>query len=187
MNGRLKPSNGKEAAAATVDAATPESGGSSSTVPSSTVPSSTVPALGEAQRAHQTLSDVSNDSSQNGRDCDGPSAPERPGCPVPLHPPNPSVASAPSSHLRSRKKSKKHKDKERTREKEGGEEDCGERERDSKCLQSCREQKKDSAQKPSGWPRSLFHRYCCFNLSVIPFTLYPKRHYSQLLYFHQHF
>ncbi|XP_032902967.1 RNA polymerase II elongation factor ELL isoform X2 [Amblyraja radiata] len=150
LNGRLKPSNGKEAAAATVDAAAPESGGSSSTVPSSTVPSSTVPALGEAQRAHQPLSDVSNDSSQNGRDCEGPNAPERPGCPVPLHPPNPSVASAPSSHLRSRKKSKKHKDKERTREKEGGEEDCGERERDSKCLQSCREQKKDPAQKPSG-------------------------------------
>ncbi|XP_072924595.1 RNA polymerase II elongation factor ELL [Hemitrygon akajei] len=140
LNGRLNPSNGKEAAAPTGESAAPDSRSSSSTLPM----------LGDVQRSHEPLLDVSNDSTQNGRGCEGPGASERPGCPFPSHLPRSSASSTSLSHLRSRKKSKKHKDKERIREKDGGEEDCGEQERNSDFLQSCREQKKDSVPKPAG-------------------------------------
>ncbi|XP_069783936.1 RNA polymerase II elongation factor ELL isoform X2 [Narcine bancroftii] len=140
LNGKLNPSNGKEAPAPTSESATPDSRSSSSTLPS----------LSDIQRPHDPLMDVSNDSSQNGRGCEGQGAPDRRGSPFPSHVPHTNMGSTPSSHLRSRKKSKKHKDKERVREKEGGEQGCGEQERDSDGLQSCREQKKDSGQKPAG-------------------------------------
>uniref|UniRef100_UPI00398E6358 RNA polymerase II elongation factor ELL n=1 Tax=Pristiophorus japonicus TaxID=55135 RepID=UPI00398E6358 len=140
LNGRLNPSNGKEAAAPPVQSAAPDSVSSTSTLPM----------LVEIQRPHDLLSDVSNDSSHNGRDCEGQEAPERPGCPPPPHLPRPSVPGVPSSHVKSRKKSKKHKDKERVRERKGGEEGCGERVRDCDFLQRCREQKKDVPQKVAG-------------------------------------
>ncbi|XP_062888094.1 RNA polymerase II elongation factor ELL [Mobula hypostoma] len=140
LNGRLNPSNGKEAAAPTVESAAPDSRSASSTLPM----------LGDVQRSHEPLLDASNDSIQNGRGCEVPGASERPGCPFPSHLSHPSASSTSLSHLRSRKKSKKHKDKERIREKDGVEEDCGERERNSDFLQSCREQKKDSVPKPAG-------------------------------------
>ncbi|XP_067824681.1 RNA polymerase II elongation factor ELL [Heptranchias perlo] len=140
LNGRLNPSNGKEATAPSVQPAAPDSISSTSTLPM----------LTEIQRPHALLSDVSNDSSHNGRDCESQEAMDRPGCPHPTNLPRPSVQNAPTSHAKSRKKSKKHKDKERTRERKSGEEGCGERTRECDFLQSCREQKKDAPQKAPG-------------------------------------
>ncbi|XP_067872079.1 RNA polymerase II elongation factor ELL [Heterodontus francisci] len=137
LNGRLNPSNGKEAAAPSVQLAAPDSVSSTSTLP----------ALVEIQRPHDLLSEVSNDSSHNGRDCESQEAPERTACPPPSHL---SHLSVPSFHTKSRKKSKKHKDKERVREKQAGEEACGERVRECDFLQSCREQKKNAPQKAAG-------------------------------------
>ncbi|XP_078054651.1 RNA polymerase II elongation factor ELL isoform X2 [Mustelus asterias] len=137
LNGRINPSNGKEAGAPSIQ----------STAPDSVSSTSTLPALVEIPRPHNLPSEVSSNSSHNGRDCESQEVPERTVCPPPSHFPHPS---APSLHVKSKKKPKKHKDKERAREKQGSEEGCGERVKVCDFLQSCREQKKTAPQKAAG-------------------------------------
>ncbi|XP_007897074.1 RNA polymerase II elongation factor ELL [Callorhinchus milii] len=141
LNGRLNPSNGKEAAAPapSVPPATAESVSSTSTLPM----------LAEIRGPHDLLSDISNDSSHNGRDCESQEAPDRPSCPLPAELPRPSEQNA-TSHVKSKKKSKKHKDKERTRERKNSEEGCGGQARDFALLPSCQEQKKEAPPKGTG-------------------------------------
>ncbi|XP_048833544.1 RNA polymerase II elongation factor ELL [Brienomyrus brachyistius] len=126
INGKLSSSNGKEV------------GGVSLISSESVTTSSQLPLL-EIPRPFDPLSDVSNDSSHNGRDCEGQevavaerlgqppvsaavpppahgSSPFRPGA-LGLGGPPEEVAAA-SHHGKSKKKSKKHKDKEKSRERE---------------------------------------------------------------------
>uniref|UniRef100_A0A667XCC5 Elongation factor RNA polymerase II n=1 Tax=Myripristis murdjan TaxID=586833 RepID=A0A667XCC5_9TELE len=101
INGKLSSSNGREA--------------------SGTQP---LPLL-DIPRPYDPLSDVSNDSSHNGRDCESQelAVSERLGQPL-------SAFSGPSSlHGKSKKKSKKHKDKEKTKEREREQEKEKEKER----------------------------------------------------------
>uniref|UniRef100_A0A3B3TEJ2 Elongation factor RNA polymerase II n=1 Tax=Paramormyrops kingsleyae TaxID=1676925 RepID=A0A3B3TEJ2_9TELE len=103
VNGKLSSSNGKEV------------GGISLIGGESVTTSSQLPLL-EIPRPFDPLSDVSNDSSHNGRDCEGQevAVAERLG-----QPPAPTASAAAASHHgKSKKKSKKHKDKEKSRERE---------------------------------------------------------------------
>ncbi|XP_072450551.1 RNA polymerase II elongation factor ELL [Chiloscyllium punctatum] len=137
LNGRLNPSSGKETGAPSVQTAAAD-------LISST---STLPMLVENQRPNNLSSEVSNDSSHNGRDSENQETPERAVCPRPPHFPRPS---APLLHVKSKKKSKKHKDKERVKDKGGSEKGCRELVRDSEFLQSCKEQKKTVPPKAAG-------------------------------------
>ncbi|XP_018583803.1 RNA polymerase II elongation factor ELL isoform X1 [Scleropages formosus] len=123
INGKLSSSNGKEV------------GGVQLSAGESTTSSSQLPVL-EIPRPFDPLSDVSNDSSHNGRDCEGQEVAVTDRLCQPPIPPPPSLSSSsprpgpldlagPSEevvagtlHGKSKKKSKKHKDKERSREKE---------------------------------------------------------------------
>uniref|UniRef100_A0A4W3H858 Elongation factor RNA polymerase II n=1 Tax=Callorhinchus milii TaxID=7868 RepID=A0A4W3H858_CALMI len=153
LNGRLNPSNGKEAAAPapSVPPATAESVSSTSTLPM----------LAEIRGPHDLLSDISNDSSHNGRDCESQEAPDRPSCPLPAELPRPSEQNA-TSHVKSKKKSKKHKDKERTRERKNSEEGC-EIESVKLCLTlyCCNKVLASSAQQAPAWLNGM-----CNNSSV---------------------
>ncbi|XP_048415841.1 RNA polymerase II elongation factor ELL isoform X2 [Stegostoma tigrinum] len=142
LNGRLNPANGKETGAPSVQTAAADSISSTTTLPT----------LVENQRPLNLSSEVSNISNRNvsnhnGQDSESQETPERTVCPRPPHYPHPS---APSLHMKPKKKSKKHKDKERVKDKEGSEEGCGERVRDCEFLQSCKEQKKIVPQKAAG-------------------------------------
>ncbi|XP_029541873.1 RNA polymerase II elongation factor ELL [Oncorhynchus nerka] len=128
VNGKLSSSNGKEVSGAVV-AAVGDSVTSSSQLPLLDIP-----------RPFDPLSDVSNDSSHNGRDCEsqeaamaerlsqppvfsgpaalsvpslGHSSPRHMGLDRPR-----GKSSSPSLHGKSKKKSKKHKDKEKSKERE---------------------------------------------------------------------
>uniref|UniRef100_A0A3P9ABM6 OCEL domain-containing protein n=1 Tax=Esox lucius TaxID=8010 RepID=A0A3P9ABM6_ESOLU len=102
INGKLSSSNGKEASGAVVSA-----------VGDGVAASSQLPLL-DIPRPFDPLSDVSNDSSHNGRDCEGQEAAvaER------LSQPSVFSGTSPSLHGKSKKKSKKHKDKDKSKERE---------------------------------------------------------------------
>ncbi|KAL4658955.1 RNA polymerase II elongation factor ELL isoform X2 [Arapaima gigas] len=122
-NGKLSSSNGKEV------------GGVQLLAGETTTSSSQLPVL-EIPRPFDPLSDVSNDSSHNGRDCEGQEVTVTDRlCQPPVPPPPSSSSSSPRPgpldlagpsedvragmlHGKSKKKSKKHKDKEKAREKE---------------------------------------------------------------------
>ncbi|XP_036410223.1 RNA polymerase II elongation factor ELL-like [Megalops cyprinoides] len=126
VNGKLSSSNGKEVGGAQAVAAAQSADG---------VSSSQLPLL-DIPRPCDPLSDVSNDSSHNGRDGDGqegalaerlsqpPSLPGSAAQPLPGPAPPPPVPSqagetaSVSLHGKSKKKSKKHKDKEKSKERE---------------------------------------------------------------------
>lgn len=136
VNGKLSSANGKEV------------GGISLIGGDSVTASSQLPLL-EIPRPFDPLSDVSNDSSHNGRDCEGqevavaerlgqPPAPAASAAaPQPAHGSSPfrpsplglsgppEEAAAASHHGKSKKKSKKHKDKEKSREREKGADEHG--------------------------------------------------------------
>ncbi|CAL9696389.1 unnamed protein product [Knipowitschia caucasica] len=127
LNGRLGPSNGKAEAQSGVSVSMSDSGVTSSIQP--------LPVL-DIPRPFEALSDVSNDSSHNGRDCDSHESAERL-CPAPslssgtstLSTPNISTSSpghnalnvaqndTSTSFNKSKKKSKKHKDKDKDKTK----------------------------------------------------------------------
>ncbi|XP_031719828.1 RNA polymerase II elongation factor ELL isoform X2 [Anarrhichthys ocellatus] len=144
VNGKLNSSNGRgEAGGAQAGVAVSMSDGGT------TSSSQQLPLL-DIPRPFEALSDVSNDSSHNGRDCDsqetavserlsqqptllsGP-APSI-GTPSPGHtgPVVPRDKSPPSLNNKSRKKSKKHKDKEKSKDKERVRERAQEKERKSR-------------------------------------------------------
>uniref|UniRef100_A0A8C8HIN6 OCEL domain-containing protein n=1 Tax=Oncorhynchus tshawytscha TaxID=74940 RepID=A0A8C8HIN6_ONCTS len=130
INGKPSSSNGKEGSGAMVVAPAVEGMTSSSQLP-----------LLDIHRPFDPLSDVSNDSSHNGRDCEGQEAAvaERLSQPPVFSGPTvlsvptlglsslghtgldgpQSKSTLPSLHGKSKKKSKKHKDKEKSKEKEG--------------------------------------------------------------------
>ncbi|XP_061895283.1 RNA polymerase II elongation factor ELL isoform X1 [Entelurus aequoreus] len=126
INGKLSSSNGKAETGGTQVAPLPDAALTSSSQP--------LPLL-DIPRPFEALSDVSNDSSHNGRDCDTQeTASERLGQP-------PSATTAPAgvsakpkptprnkstsatSDKKSKKKSKKHKDKEKMKNKAKGQEE----------------------------------------------------------------
>uniref|UniRef100_A0A3B4Y2G3 Elongation factor RNA polymerase II n=1 Tax=Seriola lalandi dorsalis TaxID=1841481 RepID=A0A3B4Y2G3_SERLL len=107
VNGKLSSSNGRgEAGGAQAEVVSMSDGGMSSS-------SQQLPVL-DIPRPFEALSDVSNDSSHNGRDCDSQetAVSERLSQ-------LPSLFSV-SAVLTSRKKSKKHKDKEKSKDRERG-------------------------------------------------------------------
>lgn len=131
INGKPSSSNGKEGSGAVVAVPAVEGVTSSSQLP-----------LLDIHRPFDPLSDVSNDSSHNGRDCEsqeaamaerlsqppvfsgtaalsvpslGHSSPRHVGLDGPR-----GKSSSPSLHGKSKKKSKKHKDKEKSKERERG-------------------------------------------------------------------
>uniref|UniRef100_A0AAY5K3U9 OCEL domain-containing protein n=1 Tax=Esox lucius TaxID=8010 RepID=A0AAY5K3U9_ESOLU len=139
INGKLSSSNGKEASGAVVSA-----------VGDGVAASSQLPLL-DIPRPFDPLSDVSNDSSHNGRDCEGqeaavaerlsqpsvfsgpatlsvpglgPSSPRHTGLEGPQ-----GKSTSPSLHGKSKKKSKKHKDKDKSKERERERERKGTEER----------------------------------------------------------
>ncbi|KAI1882841.1 hypothetical protein AGOR_G00239060 [Albula goreensis] len=155
VNGKLSSSNGKEAGVLVGGA---QSAGAASSARDS-AGGSQLPVL-EIPRPFDPLSDVSNDSSHNSRDCEGQEVAERlsqppslPGSlstappmsgrtstpPPPL--PQPSSISA-SLHGKPKKKSKKHKDKEKPKGKER--ERREEKEREAKHTDSCTDGQKSS-------------------------------------------
>uniref|UniRef100_A0A8B9L0Q4 Elongation factor for RNA polymerase II n=1 Tax=Astyanax mexicanus TaxID=7994 RepID=A0A8B9L0Q4_ASTMX len=109
-NGKLSSSNGKDSSASQ------PAGESSSSIQ--------LPLL-DIPRPFDPLSDVSNDSSHNGRDCDGPEAAvaERLSHPPTFTAPGSqdgpqAHSTSPSLHSKSKKKSKKHKDKDKSKERD---------------------------------------------------------------------
>ncbi|XP_007233324.3 RNA polymerase II elongation factor ELL [Astyanax mexicanus] len=119
-NGKLSSSNGKDSSASQ------PAGESSSSIQ--------LPLL-DIPRPFDPLSDVSNDSSHNGRDCDGPEAAvaerlshpptftgssgSNAASPAPGSQDGPQAHStSPSLHGKSKKKSKKHKDKDKSKERD---------------------------------------------------------------------
>uniref|UniRef100_A0AAX7V3N4 OCEL domain-containing protein n=1 Tax=Astatotilapia calliptera TaxID=8154 RepID=A0AAX7V3N4_ASTCA len=141
VNGKISSSNGRGDAGSTpsgVVGSAPDGG-----TPSS---SQQLPML-DIPRPFEALSDVSNDSSNNGRDCDSQESavPERFSQPPSLPPtssPRHTILEAPqdksssSLNTKSKKKSKKHKDKEKSKDKEKVREKEQENERKSrdKCV-----------------------------------------------------
>ncbi|TNN75062.1 RNA polymerase II elongation factor ELL [Liparis tanakae] len=151
VNGKLGSSNGRgEAGGAQGGAAVSVSDGGVASGGSQQLPLLDIP------RPFEALSDVSNDSSHNGRDCDsqetaaserlgqqplllaGPAAPgvvaaaaasSSPGHTGPAAPRDKSPS---SFNSKSRKKSKKHKDKEKSKDKGRGKERAQEKERKSR-------------------------------------------------------
>ncbi|KAK7889668.1 hypothetical protein WMY93_025228 [Mugilogobius chulae] len=110
VNGRLGSSNGKVEAQSGVSVSLSDSGVMCNTQP--------LPAL-DIPRPFEALSDVSNDSSHNGRDCDSHESAERL-CPTPSVSLRSELArdQSPTSLNKSKKKSKKHKDKDKTKDRE---------------------------------------------------------------------
>uniref|UniRef100_A0A8C7RYX1 Elongation factor RNA polymerase II n=1 Tax=Oncorhynchus mykiss TaxID=8022 RepID=A0A8C7RYX1_ONCMY len=108
INGKPSSSNGKEGCGAVVVAPAVEGVTSSSQLP-----------LLDIHRPFDPLSDVSNDSSHNGRDCEGQEAAVAERLSQPPVFSGPSKSTLPSLHGKSKKKSKKHKDKEKSKEREG--------------------------------------------------------------------
>uniref|UniRef100_A0A4W5Q9T7 Elongation factor RNA polymerase II n=1 Tax=Hucho hucho TaxID=62062 RepID=A0A4W5Q9T7_9TELE len=108
INGKQSSSNGKEGSGDVIAAPAVEGVTSSSQLP-----------LLDIHRPFDPLSDVSNDSSLNGRDCEGQEAAvaERLSQPPVFSGP---AGTLPSLHGKSKKKSKKHKDKEKSKEREWG-------------------------------------------------------------------
>ncbi|KAG7488018.1 hypothetical protein MATL_G00029900 [Megalops atlanticus] len=173
INGKLSSSNGKQAGGVQVSG--PGGDGMTS--------NSQLPVL-EIPRPFDPLSDVSNDSSHNGRDCEGqeaavaerlsqPSAPSGP-APNPLSslgssPAQPGLsgpsgdAASASLHGKSKKKSKKHKDKEKSKEKErkGGEE------RGAEPKKACELTSSSSSNKSSIPHRSTDLNGTCNNSSIL--------------------
>lgn len=137
VNGKISSSNGRGDAGSTpsgVVGSAPDGG-----TPSS---SQQLPML-DIPRPFEALSDVSNDSSNNGRDCDSQESavPERfsqpPSLPQTSSPRHtileaPRDKSSSSLNTKSKKKSKKHKDKEKSKDKEKVREKEQENERKSR-------------------------------------------------------
>ncbi|KAF4794805.1 RNA polymerase II elongation factor ELL [Turdus rufiventris] len=116
LNGKLNSSNGKD---------TPAPPALPPALPEPVSSSSSLPAL-ELPRPHDPLSDVSNDLTHNGRDCESSTEP-----PDRLSHPLPTDCAQSSKHncgsyVKSKKKSKKHKDKEKERKDKKSEEKCKE-------------------------------------------------------------
>uniref|UniRef100_A0AAX7T5M6 OCEL domain-containing protein n=1 Tax=Astatotilapia calliptera TaxID=8154 RepID=A0AAX7T5M6_ASTCA len=131
VNGKISSSNGRGDAGSTpsgVVGSAPDGG-----TPSS---SQQLPML-DIPRPFEALSDVSNDSSNNGRDCDSQESavPERFSQPHTILE-APQDKSSSSLNTKSKKKSKKHKDKEKSKDKEKVREKEQENERKSrdKCV-----------------------------------------------------
>ncbi|NXS29348.1 ELL factor, partial [Pomatostomus ruficeps] len=116
FNGKLNSSNGKDTPAPpALPAALPEPVSSSSSLPALELP-----------RPHDPLSDVSNDLTHNGRDCEGAEPPDRLNHPLPTDCAQSSSKHNCGSYVKSKKKSKKHKDKEKERKEKKSEEKCKE-------------------------------------------------------------
>uniref|UniRef100_A0A7N8XY12 Elongation factor RNA polymerase II n=1 Tax=Mastacembelus armatus TaxID=205130 RepID=A0A7N8XY12_9TELE len=114
VNGKLSFSNGKGEAGGV------QAGGAVSVSEGAMTSSSQQLPVLDIPRPFEALSDVSNDSSHNGRDCDSQetAVSERLNHP-PSHFPVSVVLNSPSSfNNKSRKKSKKHKDKEKSKDRE---------------------------------------------------------------------
>lgn len=116
LNGKLNSSNGKDPSA---PPALPQA------LPEPVSSSSSLPAL-ELPRPHDPLSDVSNDLTHNGRDCENTEPPERLSHPLPTDCAQSSKHNSCGSYVKSKKKSKKHKDKEKERKEKKSEEKCKE-------------------------------------------------------------
>ncbi|XP_069073999.1 RNA polymerase II elongation factor ELL isoform X2 [Pleurodeles waltl] len=104
LNGKLNSSNGKEVP-------------SSTALPSDPVSSSSQLPVLEMLRSQDPLSDVSNDSNHNGRDCESQEAMDRlshPGTAA-------SDQNCTSTHGKTKRKSKKHKEKEKQKDKKSDE------------------------------------------------------------------
>ncbi|XP_071005318.1 RNA polymerase II elongation factor ELL-like [Oncorhynchus clarkii lewisi] len=177
VNGKLSSSNGKEVSGAVV-AAVGDSVTSSSQLPLLDIP-----------RPFDPLSDVSNDSSHNGRDCEsqeaamaerlsqppvfsgpaalsvpslGHSSPRHMGLDRPRD-----KSSSPSLHGKSKKKSKKHKDKEKSKEREKERERKGVEERIPEPRKACDITSSPDNLKSSSIPhRSTDLNGMCNNTSV---------------------
>ncbi|XP_074023442.1 RNA polymerase II elongation factor ELL [Numenius arquata] len=124
FNGKLNSSNGKDAPAPALLPALPESVSSSSSLP-----------LLELPRPHDPLSDVSNDLTHNGRDCENPETADRLTHPLPTDCPQTSKHNC-SSYVKTKKKSKKHKDKEKERKEKKNEEKCKEEKQDCEVIKN---------------------------------------------------
>ncbi|XP_019368722.1 PREDICTED: RNA polymerase II elongation factor ELL [Gavialis gangeticus] len=122
FNGKLN-SNGKEAPAPAMPSAAADSTGSSSHLP-----------VLELPRPHDPLSDVSNDLSHNGRDCENPEAADRLTNLLSTDCAQTSKLPSSSLHVKSKKKSKKHKEKERKEKK--SDEKCKEEKQDCEAIKS---------------------------------------------------
>ncbi|XP_029607192.1 RNA polymerase II elongation factor ELL [Salmo trutta] len=177
VNGKLSSSNGKEVSGAVV-AAVGDGVTSSSQLPLLDIP-----------RPFDPLSDVSNDSSHNGRDCEsqeaamaerlsqppvfsgtaalsvpslGHSSPRHVGLDGPRD-----KSSSPSLHGKSKKKSKKHKDKEKSKEREKERERKGVEERVPEPRKACDITSSPDNMKSSSIPhRSTDLNGMCNNTSV---------------------
>ncbi|XP_019393906.1 PREDICTED: RNA polymerase II elongation factor ELL isoform X2 [Crocodylus porosus] len=123
FNGKLNSSNGKEAPAPAVTSAAADSTGSGSHLP-----------VLELPRPHDPLSDVSNDLSHNGRDCENPEAADRLTNPLSTDCAQTSKLPSSSLHVKSKKKSKKHKEKERKEKK--SDEKCKEEKQDCEAIKN---------------------------------------------------
>lgn len=126
FNGKLNSSNGKDAPAPApaLPPALPESVSSSSSLP-----------VLELPRPHDPLSDVSNDLTHNGRDCENAETADRLTHPLPTDCPQTSKHNC-SSYVKTKKKSKKHKDKEKERKEKKSEEKCKEEKQDCEVIKS---------------------------------------------------
>ncbi|PKU32790.1 rna polymerase ii hypothetical protein [Limosa lapponica baueri] len=98
------------------------------------VSSSSLPLL-ELPRPHDPLSDVSNDLTHNGRDCENPETADRLTHPLPTDCPQTSKHNC-SSYVKTKKKSKKHKDKEKERKEKKNEEKCKEEKQDCEVIKN---------------------------------------------------
>lgn len=126
FNGKLNSSNGKDVPtpAPALPPALPESVSSSSSLP-----------VLELPRPHDPLSDVSNDLTHNGRDCENPETADRLTHPLSTDCPQTSKHNC-SSYVKTKKKSKKHKDKEKERKEKKNEEKCKEEKQDCEVIKN---------------------------------------------------
>uniref|UniRef100_A0A3B4AP03 OCEL domain-containing protein n=1 Tax=Periophthalmus magnuspinnatus TaxID=409849 RepID=A0A3B4AP03_9GOBI len=178
VNGRLGSSNGK-AEVQSVSVSLSDSGVTSSTQP--------LPAL-DIPRPFEALSDVSNDSSHNGRDCDSHESAERL-CPAPSHSLGPVAMSTPSISTsspghnvlnvardqsptslvnKSKKKSKKHKDKDKTKDRERAKEKTQEKEKQRKVYEEREPEPRPCEASPDTLKSNNINGMC--NITSIPLS-----------------
>uniref|UniRef100_A0A8C9YPU5 Elongation factor RNA polymerase II n=1 Tax=Sander lucioperca TaxID=283035 RepID=A0A8C9YPU5_SANLU len=133
VNGKLSSSNGRGEAGG-VQAGEAQAGVAVSMSDGGLTSSSQQLPVLDIPRPFEALSDVSNDSSNNGRDCDSQetAVSERLSQPPSLFTGSTMLTSPSSFNNKSRKKSKKHKDKEKSKDKERVRERAQEKERKSR-------------------------------------------------------
>lgn len=140
FNGKLNSSNGKD---------TPAPPALPPALPEPVSSSSTLPAL-ELPRPHDPLSDVSNDLTHNGRDCESTEPPDRLSHPLPTDCAQSSKHNC-GSYVKSKKKSKKHKDKEKERKEKKSEEKCKEEKQNCEVIKNADLVSVPQEQVPGEW------------------------------------